>query len=132
MRELIRWERGESFLAPLWERVSSSFAPAFDLRETKESFEFRADVPGIDAKDLEVRVANNRLIVSGHRTAEKAENGETFHRYERSHGSFTRQFRIPSGTDPEGVSARLKDGVLRVVVPKRPEAKPKHVPVKNA
>jgi HSP20 family protein len=132
VRELVQWDRGERLLAPLWERVSSSFSPAFDLRETKEAFEFKADVPGVDAKDLEVRLTHDRLTISGRRVAEKTEHGDAYHTFERAHGSFIRRFKVPSGTDPEGVQARLKDGVLRVLLPKKAEDKPRHVQIKSA
>ncbi len=131
VKEFMRMDPGEGLLAPLWDKVSSSFVPAFDVRETKEAFEYRADVPGVDPKDLDVRVTADRLIVTGKRTAEKSEHGDTYYTYERSYGSFTRKFRVPDGAEPDAVQARLKDGVLRIVLPKKPEAKPRHVPVKS-
>jgi HSP20 family protein len=122
MREMLRWE-GE----PLADY--RAFAPTFDVKETKDSYVFRADLPGVKDKDLDVQLTGSRLTIGGHREEEKREQGETYYATERSYGSFSRSFTLPEGTDAERVSAELKDGVLQVVVPKKPEVQPKRIEI---
>jgi HSP20 family protein len=123
MHDMLRWD-------PFRESVEvSSYSPAFEVKETKESFVFKADVPGTKEQDIEVNVAGNRLTISGRREAEKEDKGDTFYAYERSYGSFTRTFTLPDQTDGEHVKAELKNGELTVVVPKTPAAVAKRIPV---
>lgn len=129
MRDLLRWDPFGEGLHGL-ERAGATFAPAFDVRETKDAYEFRADVPGVDAKDLDVKLSQNRLTISGKREAEKSDHGDTYYTYERSHGGFTRQFTMPEGVDAEKITADLKDGVLKVLVPKKADAQSRKVEVK--
>lgn len=128
IREMFRWdpfrEMGPSMPADI-----ASYSPAFEVKETKESFIFKADVPGIKEPDIEVNVVGNRLTISGKRDAEKEEKGETFYAYERSYGSFTRTFTLPDQTDPEHVTAQLSNGELTVIVPKSGGAVAKRIPV---
>jgi HSP20 family protein len=131
MRELMQWDPfREGRLVPLFER--GALAPAFEVKETKDAFEFKADVPGIDTKDLDIKLTNNRLSVTGKREAEKTDTGNTYYTYERSYGSFTRSFTVPEGVNAETITADLKDGVLKIVLPKKPEAKPREVKVKSS
>lgn len=131
MRELMRWDPfRETALGP-WLEPSATFIPPFEVKETKDAFQFKADVPGIDAKDIDVKLANNRLTVSGKREAEKSEKGDTYYSYERSYGSFSRSFTLPEGANEDAVQADLKDGVLEIVVPKKPEMKARQVQVKT-
>jgi HSP20 family protein len=123
MREMLRWE-GEPVLADF-----HAFSPTFDVKETKDSYVFRADLPGVKDKDLDVQLIGNRLTIAGHREEEKREQGETYYATERSYGSFSRSFTLPEGTDAERVAADLKDGVLQVVVPKKPEVRPKKIEI---
>ena len=132
MRDLMRWDPfRDTTLFPLMDTSGATFSPAFEVKETKDAFEFRADVPGIDAKDIDVKLTNNRLSVSGKREAEKSDKGETYYNYERSYGSFMRAFTLPEGVNGEAIQADLKDGVLKIVLPKKPEAKPRQVQVKT-
>lgn len=132
MRDLMRWAPfRDSTLFPLIDVSGAAFTPAFEVKETKDAFEFKADVPGIDAKDIDVKLTNNRLSISGKREAEKTDKGETYYNYERSFGSFTRSFTLPEGINGEAINADLKDGVLKIVLPKKPEAKPRQVQVKT-
>jgi HSP20 family protein len=108
------------------------YVPDFDVKETEEGFVFKADVPGIQASEIDVKLVNNRLTVSGHREEEKSKKGETFFAYERSYGSFSRSFVLPEGADADKIDADLRDGVLTITVKKLPGAEPKHVPVKPA
>jgi len=129
-RDMWRWDPFAQMLPPLLERAPLEFSPDFDVKETKEAFVFTADLPGVETKDVEVQTTDNRLTISGKRSAEKEEKSETNYRCERSFGSFTRAFTLPAGGDLERVGAELKNGVLTVNVPKKPEAKTKQVNVK--
>jgi HSP20 family protein len=127
MRELFRWD---PFTASSWPApLAASFTPSFEVKETKESFVFTADLPGVAEKDLQVQLSDNRLSISGKRESEKTEQSETYYASERSYGSFTRSFVLPEGIDADKAHAQLKNGVLSVAVPKRPEAQPRKISV---
>jgi HSP20 family protein len=129
MRDLMRWEPF-SELAPAWPTLgNAAFSPAFEVKETKDAFAFTADMPGVTEKDLQVQLSENRLSISGKRESEKTEQGETYYTNERNYGSFIRSFTLPEGIDADKVRAELKNGVLSVTVPKRPEAQPKKISV---
>jgi HSP20 family protein len=110
----------------------SGFAPDFEVKETKDSYVFRADLPGVQEKDVEIALLGNRLTVSGKRESEVEEKGETFFICERSYGAFTRAFTLPEGVDPTHVTAALNVGVLTIVLPKLPEAQPRKIEIKGA
>lgn len=128
MRQLLAWDPfGE--MAPFVPQVPAGFMPAFEIKETKDAYLFRADVPGVKESDLEVTCTGNRLTVSGKRDAEKQEQTDTYYSYERSFGDFKRSFTLPDGVDMNAIHADLKDGVLTLSVHKRPEAQPKKIPI---
>ncbi len=128
MRELFRWDPFQlGALMPL--QTEAHFAPNFEVKENKESFVFRADLPGVAEKDLQVQLNDNRLSVSGKRESEKTEQNETYYASERSYGSFTRSFTLPEGVDADKAHAELKNGVLTIAIPKRPEAQPRKISV---
>jgi HSP20 family protein len=116
-------------MTPAFASERMTFDPAFEIKETKDAYLFKADMPGIKETDLDVSVTGNRLTIAGKRDAEKEDKGDTYYTYERSYGSFTRTFTLPEGVDAAGVHANLKDGVLSLSVPKKPEAQPKKIPV---
>jgi HSP20 family protein len=131
MRAILSWDPFREMAAyPAVEGGASVFAPAFDVKETKESYLFKADVPGIQDKDLEVTITGNRLTVGGTREEEKEEQRERYYAYERNYGSFSRSFTLPDGADTDKLQASLEQGVLTVTVPKRPEVQPKKIAVK--
>jgi HSP20 family protein len=130
MRDLMRWDPFVATTPGGW-LGPSDLVPAFEVKETKDGFEFKADVPGIESKDLDVKLTNNRLTISGKREAEKTDKGDTYYTYERSYGSFSRSFTVPEGVNSDAIHADLKDGVLKIAIAKKPEAKPKQVPIKN-
>ena len=109
--------------------TTSSFAPAVDVYEDEHQVNLKIDVPGIDEKDIDVRVENNTLTVHGERKIEKEEKEENYRRVERQYGSFTRTFTLPTTVDSEKVSATYDKGVLKVALPKKAEAKPKQIKV---
>lgn len=130
MREMLRWDPFREMIPtfPDLNRMAG-FNPAFEIKETKEGYVFSADLPGVAEKDLEIRVAGNRLTVSGKREAEEAKKDDTFYTYERTYGTFTRTFTLPEGADTEHIKADLRAGVLTLQVPKTPETLPKKIPL---
>src|SRR5438094_7153944 len=109
--------------------TTTSFAPPVDIYEDEHNITLKVEVPGIDEKDIDVRIENNTLTVHGERKMEKEEKEENFRRVERQYGSFTRSFTLPSSVDPGQVSAHYDKGVLKVNLAKKAEAKPKQIKV---
>jgi HSP20 family protein len=109
--------------------TTSSFAPAVDVYEDEHKVTLKIEVPGIDEKDIDVRIENNTLTVHGERKIEKEEKEENYRRVERQYGSFTRTFNLPTTVDSEKVSADYDKGVLKIELPKKAEAKPKQIKV---
>ncbi len=109
--------------------ITSGFAPPVDVYEDEHNVTLKIEVPGIDEKDMDVRIENNVLTVHGERKFEKEEKEENFRRVERQYGSFTRTFTLPTTVDAEKVSANNDRGILKIVLPKKAEAKPKQVKV---
>jgi HSP20 family protein len=108
---------------------NTSFAPPVDVYEDEHSVHLKIEVPGIDEKDVDVRIENNVLTVTGERKFEKEEKQENFRRVERQYGSFTRTFTLPNTVDAEKVSANYDKGILKIALPKKAEAKPKQIKV---
>jgi len=132
VRDALGWDPFREigpFIPQALERVST-FVPAFEVKETPESFIFKGDLPEVLEKDLEISLVGNRLIVIGKREADKENTGETFYACERSYGAFRRAFTLPEGVDLTHVTAMLKDGVLTIAIPKVPEVQPRKIPVK--
>ena len=109
--------------------TSTTFAPPVDVYEDEHNVTLKIEVPGIDEKDIDVRIENNVLTVHGERKFEKEEKEENFRRVERQYGSFTRTFTLPNTVDAELVSANYEKGILKVTLPKKAEAKPKQIKV---
>src|SRR5215469_2041212 len=107
--------------------TTASFVPPVDVYEDDNRVVLKLEVPGIEEKDLDVRVENNTLTVKGERKFEKEEKEENFHRIERRYGSFYRAFTLPSTIDTEHVEASYNAGVLKVELKKKAEAQPKQV-----
>ena len=109
--------------------TTTSFAPPVDIYEDEHNITLKLEVPGIDEKDIDVRVENTTLTVHGERKIEKEEKEENFRRVERQYGSFTRSFTLPSSVDSAQVSADYDKGVLKIKLAKKAEAKPKQIKV---
>jgi HSP20 family protein len=109
--------------------MTTSFAPPVDIYEDEHNIILKLEVPGIDDKDIDVRIENTTLTVHGERKIEKEEKEENFRRVERQYGSFTRSFTLPSSVDPAQVSANYDKGVLKISLAKKAEAKPKQIRV---
>jgi HSP20 family protein len=106
-----------------------SWAPPVDIYETEDAIVLKAELPGIDPKDVEVRVEDNTLYLKGERNYEKEVKEQNYHRIERSYGSFARSFSLPNSIDAEKVKAEYKDGLLTLTMPKREETKPKTIKI---
>lgn len=111
------------------ELAASSWAPAVDIFETENDLVMTAEVPGIDEKDIEIKIEDNTLILKGARKFEKETKEENYHRIERSYGSFYRAFTLPNSIDPERIQAEHENGVLKITMPKRTELKPRKVKI---
>ncbi len=109
--------------------TAGAFVPPVDIYEDEHSIQLKLEVPGIDEKDLDVKVENNTLTVSGERKFEKEEKEENFRRVERRYGSFTRSFTLPNTVNTEDINASYDNGVLNIRLAKRAEAKPKQIKV---
>ncbi len=109
--------------------ATSNFAPAVDVYEDEHSVTLKIEVPGIDEKDIDVRIENRTLTVHGERKFEKEEKEENYRRVERQYGSFSRTFTLPNTVDTETVSADYEKGVLKIKLTKKAEAKPKQIKV---
>jgi len=109
--------------------TTSTFAPPVDVYEDEHNVTLKIEVPGIDEKDIDVRVENNTLIVHGERKFEKEEKEENFRRVERQYGSFTRSFTLPTTVDTDSIQANYDKGILKIQLAKKAEAKPKQIKV---
>ena len=137
MRQLMRWGTAgfDPFVElPRFESVSSaalaSYMPAFEVKENKEGYSFKADLPGVKEEDLKITITGDRLSISGKRDEEKKRDDETCYCYERSYGSFTRVFTLPSDVDSSKPQAELKNGQLTLLLARKPDQQPKQITVK--
>jgi HSP20 family protein len=121
----------EAFSSQLGETELStrSWAPPVDIYETEDAIILKAELPGVDPKDVEVRVEDNTLYLKGERKFEKEVKEQNYHRVERSYGSFARSFSLPNSISTDKVKAEFKDGLLTLTMPKREEAKPKTIKI---
>ena len=109
--------------------AASGFVPAVDVYEDAQKIVLKLEVPGVEEKDLDIRVENHTLTVKGERKFEAEEKEENFHRIERRYGSFFRSFTLPSTVDTENVQAKYTAGVLKLELAKKPEAQPKQIKI---
>jgi len=130
-REIDRiWDEffGRTQFPERWERFE--WAPAVDVSETEEAIVVRADVPGLEPEDLEISLSGNFLTIKGEKKQEREEKKENFYRMERLYGSFVRSIELPAEVEADKVEATYKNGVLKIVLPKKAEAKGKTIKVK--
>ena len=109
--------------------LGGSWAPAVDIFEHEGNIVLKAELPGVDAKDVDIRVENNVLTLRGERKFDSEVKRDSYHRVERSYGAFSRSFTLPTVVDTGNIKAEFKEGVLRVTLPKREEAKPKQIAI---
>jgi HSP20 family protein len=105
------------------------FAPDVEIKETKDAYVISADLPGVAMDDLEVSVTGNRLTVGGKREEEERREDDRYFTYERTYGTFSRSFVLPEGADLDKIKADLREGVLKVSVPKRAEVQARRVEI---
>lgn len=126
MRELFGWDPFAE-MAPFGGEALTELQPRFDVKETANAYVFRADLPGVEEKDVDISLTGNRLTISGTRQCEEKRDDERYFAYECAYGSFTRSFTLPEGIDAEHVDADMNKGVLTLTVPKRPETQPRKI-----
>jgi len=117
------WDADETPMVGAWN-------PRVDLSETKEALMLKAEIPGIEPKDLHLMIENGVITLQGEKRQETEENGERYYRTERNYGSFVRSLRLPANVDATKVTALFKHGVLTVTMPKAAEARGTTVPIK--
>ena len=140
--DVIKWEpfRELSVMRDQMDRLMGSFfrgdtsqkglmVPELDVSETDDEILVKADLPGVDEKDLSVSLSGTNLLIKGEKKEEKEEKGKHFHRIERSFGSFQRTIALPVAVDSSRIKAEYNKGVLEIHLPKKPEAKPQQIPV---
>jgi HSP20 family protein len=148
MTSLIPWSRTGSLLGPFRKEMDEVFerffgapndnggqairawAPRVDVEETDKEIVVKADLPGVDPKDIEINVVDGSLFIKGEKKEEKEEKKKNYHRVERFVGQFYREIPLPAGADAEKISAASAKGVIAVTIPKKAEAQPKKIVVK--
>ena len=133
MRDLLRWDpfREMAPFAAVSDLDAATFSPSFEVTENKDSFVFKADVPGIKKEDIEITTTGNRIQISGKRDQEHETKHDTIYTYERQYGSFSRGFTVPDSADLEHARCDLKEGVLTLAIPKRPGAQSKKIAISS-
>jgi len=120
----------DSFLEGRPMRRAGEWLPSIDVSETKSDLVIKAELPGMDSKDIDISLSNGFLTIKGEKNQEKEEKDENYHLIERSYGSFTRSVQLPREVQSDKITASFKNGVLRVTLPKSEEAKKKEIKVK--
>ncbi|MFN3505659.1 MAG: Hsp20/alpha crystallin family protein [Caldimicrobium sp.] len=118
---------GKSFFPERLEGIE--WAPAVDVSETADEVIVKADLPGVKPEDIEINIVDNILTIKGEKKRETEEKKENFYRVERFYGSFMRSIQLPAEIDVDNIKAQYKDGVLKVILPKKPESKAKVIKV---
>ena len=127
-KEMVRlWD---SFLEGRPMRRAGEWLPSIDVSETKSDLVIKAELPGMDSKDIDISLSNGFLTIKGEKNQEKEEKDENYHLIERSYGSFTRSVQLPREVQSDKITASFKNGVLRVTLPKSEEAKKKEIKIK--
>jgi HSP20 family protein len=129
MRDVFERFFGEPVIAEKGEMLT--WAPRVDIAETDKEIQVKADLPGVDAKDVEISVSDGSLVLRGEKKEEREEKKKDYHRVERFEGRFYREIPLPSGTDPDKISATSSKGVVTVSIPKAAQAQAKKITVKT-
>jgi HSP20 family protein len=107
--------------------ATTTWSPAVDIFETADEIVVKAELPGMERKDIALNLENNVLTLRGERRFAKETKDENYHRIERSYGSFSRAFSLPTTVDEEQIRADYREGVLKIVLPKKEQVKPKQI-----
>jgi HSP20 family protein len=120
------------FAEPVWngETRAAAWTPSCDVLEDKDELKIVLELPGVRPEDLKINLENRVLTVRGEKKAATEQNGERWHRYERTYGAFERSFTLPVTVDPDRIQAAAEHGVLTMTLPKAAAAKPREIPVK--
>lgn len=135
-RELFELQRGinqffgDNFGGSREDIALKAWTPAVDVYEDQDAFLIKLELPEVNRNDVKVNLDDNTLSISGERRVENEEKRENYHRVERSYGQFYRSFTLPPNVDTSAINAQFKDGMLRLSLPKKEEAKPKQIEVK--
>lgn len=128
---LSRYNRGGGLTQQSSDLSFADWAPSCDIEEQEDKYIIKADLPGVDKKDIDVKLENGVISIRGEKQVEKETGkGTKRHRTERFHGTFARSFTLPDAVQDERVDASYKDGVLSLVIPKAEESKPKSIDIK--
>jgi HSP20 family protein len=125
-KELQRAHEGEAGDGSI---ATAEWAPAVDIKEDAQQFVLHADIPGVKPEDIDVSMEDGVITIKGEKKSEATTEKEGYKRVERSYGSFYRRFSLPDTADSEAISAKSKDGVLEIIIPKREAVKPKKIAV---
>ncbi len=109
--------------------VASTWNPSVDIYETENELVLKAELPGVDEDDIEIKIEDSTLTLKGDRKFEKETKEENYHRIERSYGSFYRSFTLPRNIDQDKIKAESETGILKITMPKKAELKPKKVKI---
>jgi HSP20 family protein len=109
--------------------ASRTWTPPVDIQETDDSYRIHAELPGLTKDDIQITLENNVLRLSGERKFEKDVKEENYHRIERTYGTFSRSFALPTLVSSDKVEAKFENGVLSILVPKAEQAKPRHIAI---
>jgi HSP20 family protein len=124
---LIKWDPFRDM-----ETMRETWSPSVDIFETDSEIVIKAELPGMDAKDIDIKLENNVLMLKGERRFEKETKNENYHRVERAYGNFSRAFSLPAFVDEGKVRAEYKAGLLKVILPKKEQAKSKEIKISAA
>jgi HSP20 family protein len=111
--------------------LEAEWAPAVDVSETAEEVVVKAEVPGMEAKDIDISLSGDILTIKGEKKSEREETKENYHLVERSYGSFSRSLKLPAAVVVDKIEASYHKGVLTISCPKKEEVKPKTIEVKT-
>jgi HSP20 family protein len=129
-QDLLDWFFEDLSLPDFW-TAGREWVPAFDVSETEKEVIVKAELPGMDVKDIDIALTDGLLTIKGERKLEKEDKKENYHRIERQFGSFSRSLNLGAKVRSDGIEAAYKDGVLTVTLPKVEESKPKKIEVKS-
>ena len=132
LKDLLRWDPRAALDFPMLRQRPSRFLPDFDVKETKTSYVFKADLPGLREEDVDISLMGNRLTISGKREDEQRQEGERCFAYERNSGFFVRTFTLPDSVDADQIRAELNAGVLTVTIPKPSGTQGKKIPLQSS
>ena len=129
-KDLLDWFFEDLSLPDFW-TAEREWVPAFDVSETEKEVIVKAELPGMDVKDIDIALTDGLLTIKGERQLEKEDKKENYHRIERQFGSFSRSLNLGTKVRSDGIEATYKDGILTVTLPKVEASKPKRIEVKS-